>query len=104
NSNNNNLTSPAIALKTPPRVTDVGVNGGLAQRSRVNAFSVTFNQVVTFSGAPVAAFVLTRNGPGGPNGTVNLNATVDNTSGATVVNFTFTGPSSLYINNSLIDG
>lgn len=105
NTANNNLTTPVIAIKTPPRVTDIGVNGGDPQRSRVNSFSVTFNQIVTFTGAPVAAFTLTRTGPGGPTGPVTLvAATPDNSSGATVVNFTFPGPSSLYTNGSLIDG
>jgi hypothetical protein len=102
---NNNKTSTAIALKTPPRVTAVGVNGGDPQRSRVNSFSVTFNQIVTFTGTPAAAFVLTRTGPSGATGTVSgISAVVDNSGGTTTVNFTISGTSTFFVNNSLVDG
>ncbi|MBX7105598.1 MAG: hypothetical protein K1X57_16055 [Gemmataceae bacterium] len=97
---NNGLSSPAIALRTPPRVVDIGVNGGAVQRSKVDAFSVSFNEIVTFSGTALSAFALDKVG----GGSVTLaGATVDNTGGFTKVNFTI-APGTYFVNGSLVDG
>src|SRR5262249_29748827 len=48
----------------PPRVQAVTVNDGSAQRSMVTSLTVAFDRVVTFAGAPAAAFSLTPQGGG----------------------------------------
>jgi hypothetical protein len=61
------------AAATPgPTVTAFTVNNGAAQRSRVTTFKVTFSEAVTFPSGIAAAFELSRTGPGGPTGLVNL--------------------------------
>ena len=92
-----------IAMKTPPRVDALTVNNGAVQRSRVDKFSVAFNEVVTLPANPADAFVLTRTGPGSPTGTVTLAGTVDNSAGYTKVNLTMSA-GALYTAGSLIDG
>jgi hypothetical protein len=82
----------------PPSVTNMSVNGGAAQRSRVTSLQITFNTLVNF--AP-GAFVLTNlAGVVVPNVTLNVKPTVVN--GQTVANITFTG--SAVIAGSLADG
>jgi hypothetical protein len=98
---------PAGAIITPgnpnyrvavPLVQSVRVNDGSAQRSRVTQLVVTFDSIVTFVGAPAAAFTLTRTG----GGAVTLTAAPVNTSGVTVVTLTFTGAETQF--GSLVDG
>jgi autotransporter-associated beta strand protein len=87
----------------PPRVASVVVNGGAAQRSRVTEITVTFDTVVTFAGAPAAAFRLTRTGPGGPPADVVLAVDLSgSTATQTVARITFSGPVTNF--GSLVDG
>jgi hypothetical protein len=73
-----------IYTLAPPRIADVQINDGFAQRSRVTSLGVTFDQPVTFAANPAAAFQLTRQSDGA---SVGLNSFVnDNT-----VTLTFTG-------------
>jgi hypothetical protein len=91
----------AFELQTvrPPRVASTVINDGSVQRSMVTSLTVTFNTNVSFSGAPAAAFSLTRNG----GGSVNFTLTLTTLSGATVATLTnFTGAESQ--NGSLRDG
>jgi autotransporter-associated beta strand protein len=87
-------------LVLPPRVDDVQINGGVAQRSMVTSVTVTFNAVVTFAGTASQAFSLTRQGDPVA---VGLSATASNATGVTVVTLSgFTGASAS--NGSLADG
>ncbi len=61
---------PAI----PPTIATIQVNDGAAHRSMVTSFKVSFSDAVTFPNGEAAAFVLTRTGPSGPTGAVNLTA------------------------------
>lgn len=49
-----------VYFASPPRVAAVQVDDGSPQRSRIASVTVTFSAGVTFAGAPVAAFLLTR--------------------------------------------
>jgi CSLREA domain-containing protein len=85
------------AYEVPPViVTSVAVNIGqanLVQRSMVTLLTVTFANAVTFTGAPVDAFQLTRTGPGGPNGNVTLAVDLTgSTPTQTIARLTFSGP------------
>jgi len=71
----------------PPRVANVIINNGDAQRSRVTQVRVDFDQLVTFTGSPEAAFQLKRQSD---NAIVGLSAAVTNTT-TTSVTLTFTG-------------
>jgi hypothetical protein len=73
----------------PPRVANLRVNNGAAQRSMVTSLTVTFDQAVAFAGPAAQAFTLARiNG-----GSVGFTATVSNAGGVTAVTLdTFTGP------------
>jgi hypothetical protein len=74
---------------TPPsKVTGITVNDGTAQRSRVTSLTVAFDQPVSFSGAPEAAFQIQRQSDGSA---VTLAASVDDSGPGTVVTLTFTG-------------
>jgi hypothetical protein len=86
----------------PPTVTQVQVNTGGAQRSLVTQLQVTFSETVSFPFGTASAFQLSRVGPGGPTGLVNLVATP----AANVVTLTFTGGGAVPIDKggSLIDG
>jgi hypothetical protein len=93
----------AVEVPAPPNVESVAVNGGADQWSRVTEITVTFDSVVTFAGAPAAAFRLTRTGPGAPAGDVTL--TVDlsgSTATRTVARLTFHGALTEF--GSLMDG
>jgi hypothetical protein len=68
----------------PARVSQITVNGGAAQRSRVTNVVVTFDHPVTFATTPAAAFQLQRQSDGK---LPNLNATVNST--RDVVTLTF---------------
>jgi len=82
-----------------PRVASVTVNSGAAQRSRVTAVQVAFNQRVAFVGLPAAAFQLRRQSD---NAAVAMSAAVDDSGPATVATLTFTG--ALSTAGSLDDG
>lgn len=71
-----------------PRVEQVVINGGAAQRSRVTSVTVTFNTVVRFRSRPVLAFSFV-----GPRGAVGRKAVVslDVTGTKTIVTLTFGG-------------
>jgi hypothetical protein len=84
----------------PPQVAGVLVNGGAAQRSRVDSLQVTFNAQVTFAGPVSAAFTLTRSG-GGAVGSFSATAAV--VGGVTVVTLNgFSGAQTQF--GSLADG
>jgi len=72
----------------PPRVSGVVVNGGAAQRSRVTAIAVEFDQVVTFAGPASAAFQLRRQSD---NAAPTVSAAVDTIGPGTVVTLTLSG-------------
>jgi len=78
-----------------PSVSSAVVNAGqvnTVQRSAVTNVTVTFDRVVTFAGAPSAAFQLARISPGAPTGNVTL--TVDltgSTATQTIAKLTFSG-------------
>lgn len=64
----------AFEFQQPPQVLALCVNDGSAQRSIVNRITVAFSEAVSFPNGIASAFQLTRIGPGGPNGSVNLSA------------------------------
>jgi hypothetical protein len=86
----------------PPTVAGVQVDNGAAQRSLVRSLTVTFSGPVSFPNGIGAAFQLTRTGPGGPTGAVNLSAIP---SGNTVIiAFTSGGSVGTDPGGSLADG
>lgn len=100
----NNVKANATTLANPPRVIQVTVNNGDAQRSRVNSLTVVFSENVIFSPNAGAAFSVTRTGPGGPTGAATLAApVVDNSTFQTKVTLTFSNDS-FFNSGSLIDG
>jgi hypothetical protein len=81
----------------------VTVNDGTAQRSRVTQLTVAFPGLATLPANPVAAFRLTRLGPGGPTGDVTLAVDLSgSTATQTVVKLTFSGALTEF--GSLVDG
>jgi len=80
---------------TPAKISNVEINGGAAQRSRVTTLKVTFDQAVTLPANAADAFQLVRQSPAG---SVNLAATASGSS----VTLTFTGGA--VDANSLADG
>jgi len=86
----------ADPVTTPVIISSVAVNAGqvdTTQRSMVTSATVTFAGSVTFAGAALNAFQLTRSGPGVPTGNVAL--TVDlsgSTATQTIARLTFSGP------------
>lgn len=99
----NNTSEFSNAVQTPggaaAKVSAVVVNNGELQRSQVTVLTVTFNEIVTFSGTPVAAFGLKRQTDSAP---VTLAASVDDSGAGTVVTLTFIGGAVDF--NSLADG
>jgi hypothetical protein len=99
---------PGVAPITdgePPRlpVAAVAVNGGAAQRSRVNDIPVTFTGLATRPADPAAAIRLTRLGPGAPAGNVTLGVDLSaSTTTQTVARLTFSGRRTE--SGSLLDG
>lgn len=93
------VAGPAYSIDPiAPRVLQVQVNDGSAQRSRVTSVTVTFLEPVAFAGAPAAAFTLT-----GPNGPVTLAVDLSASSSIeTVAKLTFSGSNAEY--SSLKDG
>lgn len=51
-----------FVVAAPPQVSQVRINDGSAQRSRVTSLTVTFNATVTFAGPVASAFTLLRTG------------------------------------------
>jgi Dockerin type I domain len=86
--------------QTAPKITNVAVNGGAAQRSRVTDLSVTFSTEVSFATSPGAAFVLRRNSDGA---IVNFTATASVINGVTVVSLSGFGGTATQF-GSLADG
>ncbi len=74
-------------VQQAPNVQGVNIGDGTSQRSRVEQLQVVFNKIVTFSGAPSAAFQLV-----GPNGPVTVNVDLSLTTPIqTVAKLTFSG-------------
>lgn len=87
-----NATATVNVTAGAPSVTGVNIgNGnGSAQRSMVNRLVVSFNQVITFAGAPTSAFTLVRTVGGVPTGaplTFTVSA-IDNSTGFSRVTVT----------------
>jgi hypothetical protein len=66
------VLTQSVTSNPPPTVTSIVVNDGSAQRSRVTTLRVNFSEVVSFVGAPTAAFTLT-----GPSGAITFTAVLD---------------------------
>ncbi|MFL5328045.1 MAG: PQQ-dependent sugar dehydrogenase [Gemmataceae bacterium] len=89
-------TLSITGLPAPARVSSVVVNGGGAQRSMIRNLTVNFDSVVHYIGTPNDPFTL------GAGAATVSGGTIDNSSGHSVINLTFTG--SGMENNSLADG
>lgn len=86
------LKAVSLPAATAPVVAAMTVNDGELQRSRVTSLRVTFDRIVDMPSGPATAFVLTRVGPGGPTGSVDLIAdTSPSTPTQTIVRLTFIG-------------
>jgi parallel beta-helix repeat protein len=90
----------AFEAQSGPIVTNVQINDGAVQRSRVTSVKVTFDQPVTLPAMPETAFDLVRQSDGKHPA---LMASVDNSGPRTVVTLSFTGTTSVD-NGSLADG
>jgi hypothetical protein len=88
---------------TPTKAGAAIPNDGSAQRSMVTSLTVPFDGLVSFVGAPTAAFRLTRVGPDAPTGDVTLAVDLSgSTATQTVARLTFSGSFTQF--GSLIDG
>jgi hypothetical protein len=84
---------------TPAKISKVQINDSAIQRSMVTKLTVSFDQIVSFTGPAESAFSLVRQGTSAP---LTLSASVDNSGTGSVVTLTFTGGS---VNGaSLADG
>ncbi len=81
------------------KVSHSTINGAESQRSKVTSLTVTFDQVITFSGSVASAFNLRHSVN---DAVVNLAATVNNTSTSTAVTLSFISGS--VDGSSLADG
>jgi Dockerin type I domain len=72
----------------PPSVSDIQVNDGTAQRSRVTSLTVTFSAQVTFASAPGVAFTLDRNSDAAAIGFTVTPSVIGGVTVATLTNFT----------------
>lgn len=81
-------TYTATYSQRPPRVAEFRVGDGSVQRSSVRGLRLTFDAILSYAGLPADAFSLT----GGPGGVSLVIGAIDNTTGRSVVNFTFSGP------------
>jgi hypothetical protein len=96
----NDVALTSLIGPPPPLVVSTTINNGTAQRSRVTDLTIPFSQVVTFAGAPSAAFRLTRTGSAGEvTLAVDLSAS---TPTQTIAKLTFSGPLTQF--GSLVDG
>ena len=75
-----------VNIGEPPVVDSIVINNGDAQRSAVKSVQLTFDQVVEIDNADGKAFTFTHVGTGE---VVTNVADIDDTSGKTVVDFTF---------------
>lgn len=74
-------------VQQPPTVQGVNIGDGTSQRSQIDKLQVVFTKIVTFAGAPSAAFQLV-----GPNGAVTVNVDLSLTTPIqTVAKLTFSG-------------
>ncbi len=80
-------------------VVQVAINGGDTQRSMLRNNVITFSDIVTIN---PGAFELIKRGPGG--GTVDVVATIDNSSGQSVVTLTYGPGEFVAAGGSLVDG
>jgi hypothetical protein len=88
-----------FVVAVPPQVSQVRINDGAAQRSRVTSITVTFDTQVTFAGAVANAFTLRRDG----GKAVAFAASASVIGGVTVVTLSnFTGAETQF--GSLADG
>jgi len=91
----NDVILTRSSATAPAVVSSVVVNAGqtnLTQRSQVTNVTVTFDRVVSFTGAAAAAFQLARTGPGTPTGNVAISVdTTGSTATQTVAKLTFSG-------------
>lgn len=106
-----NATATVNVTAGAPAVSgvDIGNGNGSLQRSMVTRFVISFNQIITFAGAPTNAFTLFRTVGGVPTGspiTFTVSA-IDNSTGFSRVTVTPTSsldPLSSAQNPSLADG
>ena len=91
----NDVVLTRSSATAPAVVTSVVVNAGqanLTQRSQVTNVTVTFDRIVSFTGAADAAFQLSRTGPGAPTGNVTFIVdTSGSTATQTIAKLTFSG-------------
>src|SRR5205085_2283893 len=90
----NAVATPAFSSlitidKTAPVVSSVVVGDGTAQRSRVEQLRVVFSEVVSYVGAPTAAFALEKIVGGVPSGTVGISVSTVTVGGHSEATITF---------------
>ena len=90
-----------VQVTSPPSVTGVVIGDGSNQRSRIEQLRVDFSNVVSFVGAPSAAFRLEKIVGGVPAGTVGINVATAVVGGHTQATITFTSDTQF---GSLADG
>jgi hypothetical protein len=96
----NDVALTSLVGTPPPQVASTRINDGSVQRSRVTNLTITFSQVVTFAGAPSAAFRLTQTSSGSD---VTLDVDLSaSTSTQTIAKLTFSGALTQF--GSLVDG
>lgn len=98
------IAQQVIAADPAPRVTEVQINDGAAQRSRITSVRVTFSEAVNLPANANDAFLLTRTGPNGTGTVAFAPASVDNSSGHTVVTLNYLATGALVQSGSLVDG
>ncbi|MBX7105930.1 MAG: PQQ-dependent sugar dehydrogenase, partial [Gemmataceae bacterium] len=81
-------TYTASYILRPARVADFRIDDGSGQRSRVRSLRVTFDAIVNYLGLPGDAYSLT-----GPAVIGLVPSAIDNTTGRSIVTFSFTGGS-----------
>jgi hypothetical protein len=85
----------------PPTVAGVQIGDGTAQRSMVSQLKVNFDQVISYAGAPGAAYTLQKIVGGIPAGTVGFSVTTVTVGTHSEATFTFTSDTTF---GSLNDG
>jgi hypothetical protein len=85
----------------PPTVTGVQIGDGTAQRSMVSQLKVTFDQMISYAGAPTAAYSLQRIVGGNPAGNVGFSVSTVTVGTHSEATFTFTSDTTF---GSLNDG
>jgi hypothetical protein len=95
---------PVVAdyrVVVPPTVTGVQIGDGTAQRSRISQLKVTFDQVISYAGAPAAAYTLQKIVGGNPAGNVGFSVSTVTVGTHSEATFTFTSDTTF---GSLNDG